>query len=473
MVNFGRNLSFRPRAVHTPRSAEEVLEILGRRSVRRIRAVGSLHSWSEVARCEDTVLDLRELDEVRVEAEAETGPRTAWVGAGCPLSRLVEELRGQGGLTLPSLGVITRQTISGAVSTGTHGSGAPSLSHHVRGVRIAAYDPRSGAPRVYEWEGGVELRAARCALGCAGILLAVRVECVPDYHVEERLERVRTLDEVLEGEGDHPLQQFALVPFDWSFLVFRRRRVAEPSSPVRAAARRAVSFLGTDVGFHLLLLGILAVGGDGSVRAFYRHVAPHLAAAAVRAADRADRVLTMRHDLFPHMEMEVFVPARRLGPALDLVRAVIDHVAGPKDGLSELHTEGLARAGLLEPIRAAAGTYAHHYPILVRRVLPDDTLISMTAGAEEPWYSLSFFTYRPPSSRDAFGELARLLAGALAALHGARLHWGKHFPLGASQVARAYPDLPAFREHCERVDPRGLFRNRWTHRVLGFGREGA
>ena len=30
------------------------------------------------------------------------------------------------------------------------------------------------------------------------------------------------------------------------------------------------------------------------------------------------------------------------------------------------------------------GMYTHHYPICIRRVLPDDTLISMTAMVAEP-----------------------------------------------------------------------------------------
>jgi FAD/FMN-containing dehydrogenase len=53
--------------------------------------------------------------------------------------------------TLATLGAVTKQTIAGAISTGTHGSGRQSLSHFVANVRMAAYD-LAGRPTIYEYE---------------------------------------------------------------------------------------------------------------------------------------------------------------------------------------------------------------------------------------------------------------------------------------------------------------------------------
>lgn len=50
----------------------------------------------------------------------------------------------------------------------------------------------------------------------------------------------------------------------------------------------------------------------------------------------------------------------------------------------------------------------------------------------------------------------------------ARLHWGKHFPLNAADVARAYPDLDTFKQLCRASDPNGVFRNSYSERVLGL-----
>ncbi|MEZ6134963.1 MAG: hypothetical protein R3C53_08650 [Pirellulaceae bacterium] len=64
----------------------------------------------------------------------------------------------------PQSDFLTEQTIAGAISTGTHGSGRHSLSHYVIGVRVARYDPQTGDAVIVDITDGDELRAARCSL---------------------------------------------------------------------------------------------------------------------------------------------------------------------------------------------------------------------------------------------------------------------------------------------------------------------
>ncbi len=87
---------------------------------------------------------------------------------------------------------------------------------------MAAYDPETGKAKIYEWKDGPELRTARCALGCMGIILSVTFRCVPKYYVEETVSRYDTLAEVLAHEREFPLQQFILVPYLWSYFVYQR-----------------------------------------------------------------------------------------------------------------------------------------------------------------------------------------------------------------------------------------------------------
>jgi FAD/FMN-containing dehydrogenase len=122
--NFGGNVAFSPAAAYLPRSEDEVLKILAQQRGKRIRAVGRLHSWSIAVHADEVLIDLRYLNHVQVIA---SGARAA-VGAGCQIKRLLAELDRQG-LTLPSVGLISEQTIAGATATGTHGSGKHSLSH--------------------------------------------------------------------------------------------------------------------------------------------------------------------------------------------------------------------------------------------------------------------------------------------------------------------------------------------------------
>src|SRR5947209_3581765 len=80
-----------------------------------------------------------------------------------------------------------------------HGSGMLSLSHFVYEVRLTAYEA-DGKARIHIWGDGPELRAARCAVGCTGVILSVRFRAVPKYDVVETIVHCVTLDEVLAGE---------------------------------------------------------------------------------------------------------------------------------------------------------------------------------------------------------------------------------------------------------------------------------
>jgi xylitol oxidase len=100
-------------------------------------------------------------------------------------------------------------------------------------------------------------------------------------------------------------------------------------------------------------------------------------------------------------------------------------------------------------------------------VLPDDTLISMASGGDEPRYALSFISYARPSQRAGFFQFAQLTAQTLAALYNARPHWGKVCPLSRAELDRLYPRLDMFRELCRQFDPQGAFRNAWMEEVMG------
>ncbi len=86
--------------------------------------------------------------------------------------------------------------------------GRHSLSHYVIGVRVARYDSHSGSAVIVDITDGDELRAARCSLGCLGVILSVKIQCRPKYLVEEHFREYVKLDDVLSAEQEYPLQQF-------------------------------------------------------------------------------------------------------------------------------------------------------------------------------------------------------------------------------------------------------------------------
>ena len=463
--NFGANVVSHPQVVVTPRSEQEVLAALAEHRGRRIRAVGRLHSWSEAVRADDVLIDLKHFNQVVVRRDAD-GP-LATVGAGCQIKRLLTELARRG-LTMPTLGLISEQTIAGAATTGTHGSGRHSLSHYLCELRLAHYDPASGEPVIRVIREGDELRAARCSLGCLGIVLSIGLRPRPAYRIEEWIQRHDSLESALAAEVETPLQQFYLVPWLWTYFVQHRRESDQPRS-LLASLYRAYWFLTIDLGLHLVLqLMVQVLRSDRLLRWFYRHVVPLTVIRGWHVIDDSAAMLVMEHELFRHIEIEVFVQRGDLPAALAFLRELLEHCGGNSAALSATMRDRLRALGLEGELDLLRGTYVHHYVICVRRVLPDDTLISMTSGDDQPRYAMSLISYARPERRESFFRFADFLARSMAALFDGRPHWGKVCPLAAAEIARLYPKLASFREICRRMDPRQRFASDWTARVLGL-----
>lgn len=467
LTNFGRNVSFQPHVRVIPENAGEVVECLARYRGRQIRAVGSLHSWSRVAVGHDVVVDLRRLNTVSLRIDGD-GSVLVEAGAGCTVDRVLDYLESHGGFTLPSYGIIGTQTIAGAIATATHGAGRSSVSHYVDAVRVAAYDPSGEHAQTYDWDEGDHLRAARGGLGCLGVVVAVRLKGEDAFLIDERTAWCASIAEVLAGERDDPLQQFFLIPWSWTWFVRRRREAPGALPSANAAVQRLVRLLGVDVGFN----GVVRVLSwtprwSSAIRWLYRRVFPLIARPGQRVVDHARRLLMMRNDLYVHVEMELFVPAVDVCRAACFLEWVLKACGGESSPIPSAVSTDPFGEDVEAAVESLRGTYVHDYPITFRRVLADDTLITMTSGREaDAWYAVSLVTYR--RDRGPFMAMAALVARAMASAYRARPHWGKICPLDREAVAALYPALPRFRRFCASVDPDGAFVNEFASQVLGL-----
>jgi FAD/FMN-containing dehydrogenase len=461
--NFGRNQVLKPSTFYTPADEQEILQILDRHRGQRIRAVGRLHSWSDAVLSDDVLLDLRRLNAVQLHSEGDQ--LVAEVGAGCQIKRLLKELN-RHDATLQSLGLITEQTIAGAISTGTHGSGRHSMSHYVEGVRLARYDASTGKVVIDELSAGEPLQAARCSLGSLGIILSVRIHCREQYNVKEHFTETRRLSHVLDAEASFPLQQFYLIPWRWSYFIQHRREDDQPRS--RLARLYRIYWLGVmDYALHLqILLMERVLRSRRSIRFSFRHIVPAFLIRNWKVTDRSSSMLVMKHEAFRHIEIELFVPRDQLADALDFAQETIEVAGGRQSTLSADNQQRIEGIGMQEDLARLHDQYFHHYPICVRRVLPDDTLISMASGSGQDWYALSFISYAKPARRAGFHLFARFMARSMSRLFHARPHWGKVCPLEADELTSLYPRFDAFRTICNTLDPQGVFQNDWTTALL-------
>ena len=461
--NFGRNRVLQPSAAYTPADEQEVLEILNRHRGQSIRAVGRLHSWSEAVLGDGVQLDLRRLNDVLLEPDGDQFVAT--VGAGCQIKRLLKELN-RGGATLHSLGLITVQTIAGAISTGTHGSGRHSMSHYVEEVRLARYDESTGQAFIDVLNAGEPLLAARCSLGSLGIILSVKIRCRAQYNVEEHFTEAQRLEDVLDAEESYPLQQFFLIPWRWSYFIQHRREDSGKRSLLAKLYR--IYWLGVmDYGMHLQILFLERIlRSRRMIRFVFRRIVSAFLIRKWKVTDRSSSMLVMKHEAFRHIEIELFVPRDQLPDALRFTQEAIKVAGGKESTLSADNQRRIDELGMQDELDGLHDQYCHHYPICVRRVIPDDTLISMASGGNQDWYAVSFISYARPTRRAGFSLFARFMARSMSQLFQARPHWGKICPLEASELTSLYPRFDSFRTACNSLDPQGVFQNEWTTALL-------
>lgn len=468
LENFGRNRRFTPDAYYEPQDETELIQILNRFPNGTFRAVGSLHSWSPVAQCDDVVLSMRLLRQVTLcdsASIAADDTTSAWIGAGIQIKHLIPQLL-RLGWSMPSLGLITEQTIAGAISTGTHGSGRACLSAFVQAVRIARFDPHQGRAVIETIEGGKLLAAVQCGLGNLGIIVAVKLQLRKPYQIEEHWRSYTSLAEVIQAETEFPLQQFYLLPWKWSYLAQHRREVAQQPD-WREWLYRIYFFLAIDVSLHLVLLtAARLVKSKRFVKWLFQELLWRTIIKDWPIVGPSHRMLIMEHELFYHIETELFVRRDDLSAAIDFLQKSLRWTAGEGADLPDEFLHQVANSGLTGEFQAARGIYCHHYPICIRRILPDSTLVSMTSGGDQDWYSISLISYQRASDRDGFFKAMNFIAKAMARLFAARPHWGKHIPLTPAELTKLYPNWHEFNQLVRELDPQKRFCNSWFQGLL-------
>ncbi|MGO4132545.1 D-arabinono-1,4-lactone oxidase [Janibacter sp. RAF52] len=414
-------------AVLSPRTQDELVEMVHSSAAagRRIRPVGSGHSFTPIAQAGDTRLSLRHLSGI-IAADRATG--RVRVLAGTPL-RVLNRALDLLGLAMPNLGDIDAQTLAGATSTGTHGTGAtlPGLSAGIVGLRLVTPD---GASRWVDESDPELFGAARVGLGALGVVTEIELACLPAYRLRA-VERPDSLDAVLPRIQEHfdAHRHFELYWFPGTRRVQTKANdlVADDVDEPLAPWRRRLD--------DELLSNTVFGAANRVLTAVPRAVLPFNAVAA--------RALTERSYTAP--SHEVFVTPRT-------VRFVESEYAVPREAVADVLTDLVAWVERhREPIS---------FPVEVRVAAPDDMWLS--TGYERANAYVAVHQYHRGDHRAYFAAFEEIVAA-----HAARPHWGKVHGLGAEQLADLYPRHGDFVALRDRLDPERVLTNDYLDRVLG------
>lgn len=434
--NWAGNVLATPSERRAPTTVAEVSDVVSAAAERgdRVKCVGAGHSFTPAAATDGVLVSLDDLTGIESivptrDAAGRVDGADVTVWAGTRLHRL-GPLLWDLGLAQQNLGDFAEQSLAGAVSTGTHGTGcgAPGLPATVVGLQLVTADGSvlscspTSHPEVFE--------AARLGIGALGIITKMTIRCVPAFalRAEERPWTLSAALRDLEGfarSADHA--EFFWFPHTDAITVKRNTRLPGDTelSPV-GRVRELVSdeFLSNEA-------------FDALCRAATRRptLTPRLNRVASRAlsargfTDRSYRVFASPRRV-RFREMEYAVP---LGAASGVLRDLRDTID---------------RSGVVTP-----------FPVEVRFAAADDVWMS-TAHHREVCYIAVHQYHRMDHT-----ELFRL-AESIFLASGGRPHWGKMHTRTAADLSTMVERFDDFVSVRDRLDPDRLFGNEYTERVL-------
>ena len=426
--NWSGTVEVTPTRIVSPRTAADVADEVTRaiEDGLSVKAIGSGHSFTDIAATRGVMIDLSRLTGI-ITGDRNTGLVT--VAAGTTLKELNIALWKMG-LSMTNLGDIDVQTISGAISTGTHGTGRSfgGLATQVRGLQLVTATGElldcspDKNPDVFA--------AARVGLGALGIITAVTLQCEPAF-VLHAIESPADYDDLLEvlgvlEAGDH----FEFYWFPHTRRVLTKSNTRLPIDTELQPVGRIKGWLDDEFLSNTVFNGINRLT---TLRPKLIGTANRLAARALSEReyiDRSYKVFTSpRRVVF--REMEYAVPRKSLAYLIDEI-----------DGWIKRSGERIG------------------FPVEVRTAAADNIPLSTAYGRDTAYIAVHQYHRRP---HDKYFLAVEAIAKSVEG----RPHWGKLHYRSADDLAPVYPRFNDFLTVRDRLDPDRRFGNDYLRRVLG------
>ena len=424
--NWAGNQVAHPQSIESPRNLGDLAAIVAEASSRgqKIKAVGSGHSFTSAAATDGRMIRLENLSGIS-HVDRETCQVT--VGAGTLLSDLNSLLHSEG-LALANLGDIAYQTVAGAISTSTHGTGTTltGLAGQVTAMTLVA-----GDGRVVECSSRVNadvFDVGRVSVGALGVIAEYTLQVVPSFRLRA-MEQPMKLDDVLDNihelavEHDH--FEFFWIPHTRWALTKRNNRTDDELQPLpRVKGWVEKTFMENYAFGALCRLGRARPS-----------LIPRLATALPSSGSR--EYVDQSYKIFasPRIvrfyEMEHALPVEHVAPALRDIRSMIE------------------RKG-----------YLLNFPVEVRFTKGDDVALSTAYGRDSAY--IAVHVYKGMECEPFFRDVEDILRG-----YDARPHWGKMHYRDAAELSTLYPRWNDFIAMRDRLDPGRTFSNAYTDTVFG------
>jgi FAD-linked oxidoreductase len=425
--NWAGNVACTPADIFHPRSEAELKALVdkARAENRKIRMVGTGHSFTPLAATDGYMATLQNLQGV-IHINKEKKQATVW--AGTTINALGKLLFEQG-LGQLNLGDIDKQSIAGATSTGTHGTGVNfgGISTQIIGLRLLT---ASGEFIDCSAEQNPEVFApARIGLGALGIVTQVTLQLGDAYKLDYRASKAN-FDDTLRNLEKYKQENrnFEFYWFPYTDTV-QLKISNETNEPVQDGAFKKY------INQNLLenkVFGLLCRFGR-TFSGNYQRINRILGWAVGN-----EKRINYSHNIYASprnvrfKEMEYNIPAEHFDTVLRQVKATIE-----------------------------AKKYKVFFPLECRWAKADDIWLSPAYGRDSAY--IAFHVFEGTAHEDYFTDME-----AICMQYGGRPHWGKMHTRHAQNLETAYPKWQDFLALRARLDPDNLFVNAHTAQLFGL-----
>jgi len=423
--NWSGSVQCKPRQIAKPANIDALVRIIKacNSDNRHVRVVGSGHSFTPLVQTNDVLMSLKYIQGIE---EIDTKRSTVTVLAGTQLNTLGEALYARG-LAQENLGGIDVQSVAGAISTGTHGTGVRfgTLSTQVDGLTLVT---ATGELLECSPERNPDIfKAALVSLGTLGVIAKVKLRVVPAKRLHFKSHRERLSDCLTN------LQQYNQEHSHFELFWFPHTPWVQAKFLNETEARESKSSLWGN--FNKIVL-------ENSLY--------WLLSECCRLLPPLSRTISKLSAMGIAPVNEVNY-SHRLYAAPRMVRLQAMEYAIPTEHVQTVLSE----------IQACINEHRFqvHFPLGCRFVHADDIWLSPAYQRESAYIAVHMF--QGMEYKSYFQHVEEILQ-----LYNGRPHWGKMHTQDAARLAALYPRWHDFRRIRATLDPQGLFLNDYLRRLF-------
>jgi len=409
--------------MYFPKNENEISDVikLANSVKKKIRVIGGSHSFSPIAKSEEFIVSMKYLTGIISINKIEY---TANVYAGTILKDLNLALDREG-FAIENLGDVDKQSISGAISTGTHGTGAGLKNLASLVTEIDLIDGLGQFHTLTETDGD-RFQAAVLSLGLFGIITKLKLKIVPSYFLKLSVKKI-TLTNCLENftlynQNFRNFEFFWVPHTDYVQAKFSNLSVEKPQNMY---VKKIIDYLFENLGLYFFQVLTFLFKKHTSIIC---KMMTHFITNVEQTTSSFQSYITTR--IVKFHEMEYAFPVEKFPFIMNEIK---NHY-----------------------IKA---TIPISFPVEVRFQKGDDALLSVAHKTDSVYFAIHqfhLFQYK-----DFFMKLEKTFKD-----YGGKPHWGKLQFLGPQYLKKIHPRINDFTIMRRRFDPNNIFLNKYLYEIF-------